>query len=241
MSSSIQLAGTSFSRAITSLTLPDRRDCVGEYIFGGSQAASIINLANAAAPLTPIVAGGAATYNPHSAIVQNNTGSNAIGFNTGITPYYDCTLILIRKTAVPQYMLIMGGEATDGTGTSYGIAQLSTSEGAGAGFTPATSVSASASRVVPATGFFFSAAVLQQGAKSTLYAYTAGVIGNTQSAAARSMSPAVCQIGANTWGSPQTCEIAYAAIINRILTSAEVDAAGQSLKAYFAALGVTVA
>lgn len=240
MSSSIQLAGASFSRAVSSLTLPDRRDCVGEYLFGTSQAASIVNLANASAPLTPIVTGGAATYNAHSVIVQNNNSSNGIGFNTGITPYYDCTLIVVRKTAPTNLIIVMGGEATDGTGTHYGITQNTTNEAASSGTTPSTAISGGASRVAPVGNFFFEAAVFQQGAKSKLYGYSAGVIAMAQSAADRTMSPAVCRIGANTAPGAQTAEIAYAAIINRILTQAEADAAGQSLIAYFARLGVTV-
>ena len=234
MSSSLVIAGATFPKPLISLTLPDRSNLVGEYIFGGSQAATIVNRANAVLPLTPT--GAAVTYNPNSVIVAAGTGGG--GYDSGITPSGDSTWVLIRKPANTPGSGLMAtanvnnqGFASFGT-NSYFRNTLTSQVTGGVRVTPGASVINFNVGRYNFAGFcdlfYYSAGVQQQS--------TSGVVGlNT-------ISPANIVFGGTTIqpGTVSTHEIYYAAIFNRSLTAAQIDAVWQSLLVYYAALGITI-
>jgi hypothetical protein len=81
MSNSIQIAGASFSKVLTALTLPDRSDILCEYVFGTSAAQSVRNIANLSASGTET--GSVASLNRVSNGSGGTDGTYALAFSGG--------------------------------------------------------------------------------------------------------------------------------------------------------------
>ena len=235
MANSIQISGATFANTLTSLTLPDRSALLGEYVFGGTQAASIKNRANPSKPLTVV---GSPTYTSNSVVTTN--GAN--GFLTGISGGADITLLAIRKLPSSVNFTVAVGNDTN-TNQIYGLTQyqgityLYDSVGVTAGISNGAKISAPAS----GTSYFMQAAVTKSGSLSRLYQYASGVQSFNDAALSFTRVPAEIRIGGGSGSNAgTTCEIAYVAIFDRALTSSEIQSAYASLAAYYASLGVTL-
>lgn len=235
MGLSIQVAGASFSKVLTSLTLPDRRNLIAEYVFGGDFASSARNLANAAMPLLEV---GTPVYGTNYARVQSGTGG--FGFNTQITPLVDCTMIDVRgtpsNTAGSTYTLAAGAMGMyhrsgnflfkGGTYSSLDMGALNNNGESAWNFTAGVSNIgggiAKHLRGNSATGVLSEAiAANARLAGSTGIAYL-GTANCTSTVSAVQHSHA------------------YLAIFDRILASAEIDAIYQSLRPYMARRGIII-
>lgn len=220
------------SNQLTSLTLPSRVGLVSEFILGGSEAASIRNHANAAAPLTVV---GTPTYNANSVTVASGGYGNN-GFDLGVAPpQSDITMLLIRKKASTgtdinafsngSYLGFYGYNGADfyntQSGTAPSIANLSR---------PTHS------------NFYLQIGTGSLAGKGTVSLYTDGVLtSNTGTAnGGSSRGTTSLKIGTDISNVNGIGEVAYAALYSRILSAAEIAAAYASLKAYFAFKGVTV-
>lgn len=235
MPNSIQIAGATFSNTLTSLTLPDRTELLGEYIFGGTQAESIKNRANPALPLTVV---GTPTYTAHGAVTTN--GSN--GFLTGISGGADITLLAIRKLPSSINFTCAVGNDTN-SNQLYGLAQYNgtTYLFDSVGFTTGENNGAQLAAPASDTSYFMQAAVTKSGSLSRIYQYASGVQSFDDASLAMTRIPAEIRIGGGSGSNAGfTCEIAYVAIYDRALTAAEVQAAYASLAAYYSSLGVTL-
>lgn len=229
MSGAITIASASFTQSVSSLTLPDRRDLIGEYILGGNSSQSIINYANAAKSMT---VDGAPTYNAHSAVVEPGTGG--FGFETGLLTSIDATFLCIRKAGTNNTAVGSSPDApvgfTDFETTNSWFNNGETAYPYGA---PGPPLSASA--------FTFQAGVRVYDGYGRIYYYSAGAqqVGVATQSGNISLDP-ICIGTASIGGDPYTCEVAYVALFNRTLTPAQIDAAYKSLVAFYATLGVTV-
>lgn len=235
MGQSIQVAGANFSKVIASLTLPDRSGLVGEYLFGGDFAKSSRNLANADLPLLQV---GSPVYGENFARVQS--GSAGFGFNTQITPLIDCTIIDIRgpssNSSASAYMLAagsMGMYHRAGNylfkGGTYSTLDQGALNNAGDG------------------AWNFTAGVSNVGggiAKHYRGNAATGALNEATAANARTAgSTGPAYIGtpncSSTVAGVQHSH-AYLAIFNRILTTAEIEAAYQSLKPFMSRRGILI-
>lgn len=231
MSNSIQISGATFSNSLTSLTLPDRAQLLGEYVFGGSQANSIKNRANLAAPLSPV---GVATYSAASA----KTTSNSVYFNTGLTPGDSSTFILIRGQESSQgWACPMGNDDNLGNVTGFASYQGKSIFYASDAY---TTIDPSAVLVGPTPpGVVFHAGVFKRGSKTRVYQYAAGVQSFDDETVARNMVPTLIQIGGKTSATAGVqYDMHYAAIFDRALTSAEIQVAYSSLAALYSSKGI---
>lgn len=235
MGITIQIADANFSRSLTSLTIPDRRGLVGEYILGGNAVTSVVNHANADLPLSLI---GTPTYGPNYARVLSGTGG--YGFATGIVPATDSTHILIRKRPsgyVEQAIVGNSGAALVGFyDRSNSLSIFHNRE---------TGIANGAQSALPVAGTsFFEAGVSAPGAGfGRKYHYAAGVqvesVSATPAVASVEMLPFL--IGAIAYSTVATpYDIHYYACFNRTLTPTEIDDVYRSLKAFMAARGITI-
>lgn len=231
MSNSIQIAGATFSNVLTSLTLPNREALMGEYVFGGSQASSIKNRANPSLPLTVV---GTPTYTPRGAVTTSGTN----GFQTGISPGTECTLLLIRKRAATTGFVVPLGDDTV-SGTTYGLTEYAASNYYynSVGRAPSAAYPQLAAPAVGAQ-YFMQAGVSKQGGVARLYQYAAGVQSFDDATSANNRIVTSIRIGGGSGSDAGVgCEVAYAAIFDRAMTAAEIDAAYVSLSAYYASIG----
>lgn len=233
MSSSIQIAGANFSKALTSLTLPDRSQLIGEYVFGGSQANSVKNRANSVSPLTPV---GVATYSAMSA----KTTSNSVYFNTGLTPGDSSTFILIRGQESQQgWACLMGND-----NSLSAVMGLASYQGKSLFYDTDiyTNVASSAGLDGPTpAGVVFHAGVFKRGMKTRVYQYAGGIQSFDDATVARNMTPALVQIGGKTSAvAGVQVENYYAAIFDRAFSADEIQDAYVSLAAYYAMQGVVL-
>lgn len=233
MGNSIQIAGATFANALTSLTLPDRTDLIAEYLFGVDATESVKNRANPSAPLAAV---GAATYSSNSV---TTTGMSNY-FTTGLTPGQNSTHIIVRKAPSAGGFIVDFGNDDD-----IGVATLGFGSFSGNSIFYDTRVYSSTTTppnlAFPSVGssFVFQAGVHNTQVAARLYQYAAGVQ-SFDDGVVRAITPAPIYIGGKASGSGITREIAYAAIFNRSLSSAEIAAAYSSVKAYLATRGVTV-
>jgi hypothetical protein len=232
MSNSIKIATASFTKVLTALSLPARTDLAGEYILGGSFAASSRNLANPAAPLT---VQGSPTYNANSVIVQPNT-TGGFGFNTGLSASMDWTLLAIRKHSTNGQGVIIGNDSVNMSGLGQFGSNNKFYHGTG-------DYSLGATRTAPAAGsFYFEAGATSYLGTASLYYYSAGVQQVATSAGVGGNHLTNVYIGSTGLanGGAYDCEVAYVAFYNRKLTAAEIEIAYQSLKVFFALKGIAI-
>lgn len=234
MPSSYAVSATGFTKSLVSLTLPDRTNLVGEWVFGGSQGATVVNRANPGLPLTPT--GAAVTYNANSVIVAAGAGGG--GFDSGIVPSGDSTWIIIKK----RPNTAGSGSMATASISFQGFASFGTNDYFRNGLTNQTTGGVKAT---PAAGVIhFNAGRFNYALNCDLFYYSAGVQQQSTSgvAAGSASSPVNMVFGGTTIlpGTVSTHEIYYAAVFNATLTATQIDAAFQSLVAYYAALGITV-
>lgn len=224
---SIRVETASFVHTVASLTLPDLDGLVAEYVLGGSQATSIVNRANAAAPLTVV---GTPTYNAHDAFVTNGGYGNN-GFDTGLAPVGDVTMIAISKTAsIGTHQPFMSAVA----GTSLlGFEIDSTVRFSNSIWGVAPNLAALSTPSTP--NFIFMGGVGVLGAASKLYLGNAGALTNntgSQTGLNPRHTGGTIHMASNNVTSGQG-SVAYAALFNRAMTEAEVLAAYLSLRSYY--------
>jgi hypothetical protein len=245
---SIQIANANFTRQLTSLMLPRRANLLGEYRFGVNFAASSKNYANNALPL---VAVGAPAYGGTFGVSVSG-GAGGVGFDTQITPPRDATLILLRKRIANAgaSMGVVGNSQGNGLSVGAGTAQT--------GFrdddtgTPqcqfysnvAAAPNISATRNAPARdgNYFFEAGVTRVGQTHKLYSYAAGVQQIAVSTVVGNGWDHNVYVGTSNNGGNAlwTTDVLHLGIYGAILTDAEIDAAYQGLKAFYALLGLTI-
>ena len=233
MPSSYAVSGTGFTKSLASLTLPDRTNLVGEWVFGASQGATVVNRANPGLPLTPT--GAAVTYNANSVIIAAGAGGG--GYDSGIVPSGDSTWIMVKK---PANTPGSGSMATASASTYQGFASFGTNSYFRNGL---SSQATGGVRVTPAVGTItFSCGRFNYAALADLFYYSTGVQQQSTSGVAGSGAPANIVFGSTTIlpGTVSTHEIYYAAVYNATLTPTQIDAAFQSLVAYYGTLGITV-
>lgn len=224
---SIRVSSATFTRTVASLTLPDLDGLIAEYILGGDQARSVVNRANPSSPLTVV---GAPSYNTYDAFVTNGGYGNN-GFDTGIAPTGDVTMLAVSKTATvgthQPFMSASAGASLLGfeidstvrfANSLWGVAPNLASI-----FTPSTS------------NFIFMGGVGVLGAAAKLYLGNAGALSNNtgaQTGGNPRNTSATIHMASNNITSGQG-SVAYCALFNRAMTEAEVLAAYLSLKAYY--------
>lgn len=247
--SAMKLTSAAFNSALKGIRLPSRLKLVGEYLLGGTQAESIKNRAK---PANPLSVQGAPTYNTNSVIVRG--GTSGFGFNTGIIPSDDATLIVVRKnasiTAQPQ---VVGASSSFSSDQFFGVSEYSASNwgrnGEGA-------LNQGASRAKPAAGsIYFEALTLSRqnpqlstGGLGKLYYYSGGVqqvatSANVNSVGRRFLYQRQISIGTTNLTDSTTnnnLEVYFVGVYQRPLSPDEIDAAYQAIVAYYASRGVTV-
>jgi hypothetical protein len=216
--------GATFARAFTSLSLPSLDGLIGEYVLRGDQASSIVNRADPSNPLTVV---GTPVYNASNVLVSSNSfGSH--GFDTGIIPPVNCTIILISKPG--SRMGIMGAETQ-----AFGFLEATTGrvDFYNSQTGPVGNV-ADLAEPAHTTPYFRAGSGTMLGF-GKLYVGTAGVISSaTGEVAGLGRSSTTIKIGTSWYATTSAQrEVHYAAIYNRILSDAEITAAYQSLKSYF--------
>lgn len=247
----MKLTSATFNSALKGLRLPSRKKLVGEYLLGGTQAESIKNRAD---PTKPLAVQGTPTYNANSVVVRSHP-SAGFGFTAGIIPSDDATIIVVRKNASingaqPQ---VVGIPSNFDVNYFYGVAEYGTSNwgrnGEGA-------LNQGASRTKPSAGtIYFEALTLSRqnpqlvtGGYGKLYYYSSGVQQEATSAninpiGRRQLYQRQISIGTTNLTDSvnnNNLEVYFVAIYQRTLSAAEIDAAYQSIVAYYAARGVTV-
>lgn len=206
---------------------------LGEYVFDGGQAASLINHANP--PVLPTLIG-APTFNAHSM----STASNAQGIETGLIPSQsDQTFVAVMKTPTTSAGGIFACLETGFTGILWGV-----DSGKFAFYNSISGASGTAvGEVVPVAGgnFFFLIGWGSIGGPGSIRTASAGALNTTNTGLSNSnvSRPATntLKIGGAVNANPGF-EIAYAARVPMILTDAQQLAWYLALKS---ALGVTVA
>lgn len=228
MGVSVRVAGASFANNLASLSLADRADLAGEYVFGGDFDTSKINLAN---PDLPLTLQGVPTYGANYARVLSGPGG--YGFITGLTPSLTSTQILIRKRT--------SGHSEQGVvaGAYSGLWGFYDRSNADSKFHDGDSnLGGGASSALPVVGtVFFEAGVLAGGSGTTTkkYSYPAGTqVESVDATPAPVGSPLPVFVGTtNLYSTVATpYDIYYYALYQRVLTAAEIDDAYQSLKAF---------
>lgn len=244
MSLSIKLPSSSFTKFFTSLTLPDRTGLLGEFVIGGTQAASIRNRAAPSSPAT-VVNAGSITYSANYATVLNsNAGS--YGFNTGILAPAACSVIAIssRNVSFAMHTYPIGAGST-GLWNDFNTAIFTFSNGQSNGATDQAQVA----RTPPAedsTTMFFQAGVGDIGSVGKMFVGKSGALVSdvgTATWATRHAGP--FYIGGvddtNFGGGAGTVKrVAYAAVFNRLLSDAEVASIYAQLTAFYANRGLAV-
>lgn len=236
MGMSIRITGASFNNPIASLTLPFRDGLVGEYLFGGTEVASIRNLANPAKPLTKV---GSPVFGGGYVRVSSGPTDGSHGFDTGMAPPLDDISIItvVRKVAGKGFPpFISTVDPYTGFHNYTNVPALYNSQSG--------TMANVADIPVPAhTNFAFIAGLLPKGLKGRIEVFDGGVKStNTAEVNGGPSRPALLwRIGTSLANSGEgQADIAYIATFDRLLTSAEVDDAYASLKAYLGTRGVTV-
>lgn len=239
--SSIQIASASFTNGLkASLTCPDRTGLIGEYLLRENAARSIRNIANLAVPAA-LIGAGAPVYTPNSVLLSGSAsyGNGIVGLDTGLLQPADATFIVVRKK-------VYVGTST-GTQPWFGISSVpfrGLSDYSEWNFYNAQSGSppAVATLTKPAdTGFHFQAGVGANAGKGLLYVASDGVLSSNEGTVAGGAvvpGTATIKLCGNT-GNYQM-ELAYAAVYDRVLTPAQITAAYDTLKAYFASRNLAV-
>lgn len=230
MSNSIKIATATFTKVLTALTLPVRTALVAESILGVSSVASSRNLANPAVPLLEM---GAPTYSASGVVVRPT--ATGFGFDTQITPNGDCTMIIIKKPGSSG--AIAAGSSVGGNLFGFGAF------GGGDWFYNGSSSFGGGASCTPVAGaWMFQAGVANFGGLARLVRYESGVQVASNSSGVMSVLPGRCYIGSAgiTTGQAYDASVAYFAVYNRKLTDAEIDAAYQSLKVFFALKGIAI-
>jgi hypothetical protein len=236
MGQSIQIAGAAFSKIIASLTLPDRSDLIAEYIFGVDFASSSRNLAN---PDLPLLEVGVPTYGDNYARVAS--GSGGYGFNTQVVPVPDCTLLNIRgPSSAPSASTYLAGKTNLGfyhRSNNYivkGGTYADLSHGAVNNGT-ADAWSFAAGVTTHADGF---ARHFRGNAATGVL--TEGVAANARTGTSTTGSLYIGTEQLSSTVADVQCSHAYFAAFNRLLTAAEIDAAYQTLRVFFARRGIAI-
>lgn len=236
-----------FTNPVAGIRLPDRDYLVGEYLLGGTQAESVMNRA---IPANVMTVQGTPTYNANSVLVRSHVTAG-YGFLTNFIPHLEHTLIVVRKNAsvVGTSPKVVGNAS--GGGGLFGARQFGSNNYMSMGENAANQ---GANRAVPPAGqIYFEAGVhslrnpqLLTGGFGTLYYYSGG----TQQAAVSADLGIINRISWTQYCIGSTSltdstatnnlEVFFAAIYNKPLTPAGIDAAHDAIVAYYATLGVTV-
>jgi hypothetical protein len=233
MGISIKINDATFSNYFSSLTLPNRSGLIGEYILGGTQAASTRNRATPASPLTLI---GTPTYSTNYATVAStNSSGTTNGFETGMLPPSDCTIISISNRGTGIGPGFHAGYGPGATGLYFDGSNFSFSNGYTNGavdeaFVPLTPPSADS------TAFFMQAGVGRIGQTGRVYVYKSGSVvfdDSTRTDSSRDGAATLKIGGATQSPFSNTLNIAYCAAFNRLLSQSEIADVYAQLKAYY--------
>ena len=234
MAFSIQIADANFTQSLGSITLPSRSGLVAEYIFGETQAKSVINragsgLASATVTGTPFIGS-------NYAEIRSGASYGDVAFNMGLSCPLNATMILVAKntTLCPAYMHIFNSVYT-GFANYTNVPTLYNSQGG--------ALNVVADMANPAhTDYAFYAGQLPNSSNAAIYRYDSGVLSvNTAEAAGGTRDNTNLKIGGTTaFGGVGIARIAYAALYSRVLTASEIDAAYLSLKSYLVSRSVVV-
>jgi hypothetical protein len=236
MGIAIRATGANFSKFVSSLTLPDRDGLLAEYHLGTSDAASLVNHANSAAPMTVV---GTPVHSTYYTSVRSGGVFGSHGFETGLTAPANFTVLsLVRKdSGFPGFMC-----RTD-SGFFSGFLNYSNKP---MFYNEQNGLEASvADLAVPAhSDFFLLAGTAPLAQVGNIYKWEAGVrSGSTAEVAGQPSRGATGTFKIGTtdalFGTGKV-DFAYGALFERVLTTDELDAAYTALKAFFTDRGLTV-
>jgi hypothetical protein len=236
---SIQYTSDAASQGLReSMTCPDRRGLIGEYLLRGNAATMLRNRANPALPAT-LTGAGSPVYNTNSVVLSGHStlGGGVAGIDTGLAPPRYLTYIVVRKkrtagnnNAIPWLGSVVGGAnlgLADYDGWNMANAQ--------AGIPPVT-----AKIVAPTdSDFHFQAGVAGDGGKPTVYVSNGGVLTSntgTGNGPYKAAGPTIKIVPEAYW----QFEIAYVGVYARMLTAGQVAAADARIRAYLLGRGVVV-
>lgn len=234
MALSIQISDAEFTQIVASLSLPNRNGLMAEYIFGENEAKSRVNRAvPGSAAMTPV---GVAAYGPNYAEIRSGPTHGSIGFDTGIVPPRDTTILVVARstTTCPVYMST--NAPFTGLHNYLNAPSLYNSNSGAPPTVPTVQNPAHAS-------FAFYAGSLPFGDKPTIRTYADGALtAATGTGNGGSLRPATPWMIGTTLanGGNGIARIAYAAAFDRVLTAAEIERAYLSLKAFLATRDVVV-
>lgn len=239
--SSIQIASASFTNGLkVSLTCPDRTGLIGEYLLRENAARSIRNIANLSVPAA-LIGAGTPVYNLNSVLLSGSAsyGNGIAGLDTRLLQPADVTLIVVRKkisagvsTGAPPWF---GSVVPSNRGLAdYQEWNFYNNQ---SGVPPVA-----ATLTKPAdTGFHFQAGVGPNAGKGLLYVATEGVLSSNEgTVAGTAVVPGTATIKLCGSTGNYQMELAYAAVYDRVLTPAQIAAAYDTLKAYFATRNLVV-
>lgn len=220
---------------------PNAEKLVGSYFLGVDEATSIVNHADISNPLT---VQGAPTYNADHAVVKPLEGGVSYGFDTGIIPHLERTLITVRGVAsisTGTYEVV--GEAAG----NFGHGQWSINSMLRAGDLATYKGVKYTGRTTTGQVFFeaSTAQTLASGVHTKGYYGTGGVLGEY----AAPLVPDADLAGANVWigGTGKTTgnvgltvPVHHVSIFNRPVPFAEIQVIYANLVSHYAALGVEV-
>jgi hypothetical protein len=235
-----------FEHQVAGLRLPDREYLVGEFVLGGTEAASVKNHAD---PSNPLTVQGSPVYNANSVTVRSHV-SVGFGFLTGIVPHEGHTLIVVRKNATQATTVKVVGM---GVGTLFGARQFGADNYFSMGET-ANNEGARRPRPASASEVYFECGIHSPvnpqrvtGGYASMYWYTSGnvrqtALSATQALANRTMYQEyfIGSTGLTDSVTTNNLEVFFVAIYNKALTLAGIDATHDAIVAYYAARGVTV-
>jgi hypothetical protein len=234
MGLAIKAAGANFTNFVRSLTLVDRTSLLAEYHLGVSNAASIVNHANAAAPMAVV---GSPVHSDLYTTCTTGVTPGENNFNMQMTaPDGNATVMALvrKKISFPPIL-------SYDSGTPFGLTSLS---GAPSFHNSQSGTTADVANLsLPAhSDFFLLVGVGSLGAAGLLHIWEADVrTSNTAEAAGPSSRGTLpnLRLGASGSGN-QTVDIAWAAMFGRALGTTELDDNYAALKAFFTDRGLTV-